>query len=334
MVPDLRSLYRGVTFIAIVLLVAGDAAAQTTASTSLPIAGSVPVASPPAALLSPVLPGPRPRDQQSPNPPAAQSKPKPSLEREFFKNILRDQKAIWTWPLHIRGEQARWLLPLAGGTAALIATDRYTAEDGGEFNINTTHQAATKDISYLGDIYGVAGVAGSFYLVGRIADNPKARETGVLVAEAAADGAVVAQILKYITERPRPGSDSGHGGFFDGGNSFPSGHATVAWSMAAVVAHEYKGHRWVAITAYGLASLVAAARFGAHEHFLSDVLFGSAIGYGIGRHVYNAHHDPDLDSEVFESKASAPWKSMSRIALAPCYDPTRRQYGLSASLKF
>src|SRR6185436_15272560 len=43
-----------------------------------------------------------------------------SLEKDFFKNILRDQKAIWTSPLHVRGRDARYLMPLAFGTAALI----------------------------------------------------------------------------------------------------------------------------------------------------------------------------------------------------------------------
>ena len=272
--------------------------------------------------------------QEPGNQPATQPRTKRSPERELLKNILRDQKAIWTWPLQIRGDQARWLFPLAGGTAALIATDRYTAEDAGEFNNNSTHQAISTDVSYAGFVYGVAGVAGSFYLVGRITDNPKARETGLLVAEAAADGTIVSQVLKYIAQRPRPGSDSGHGGFFDGGSSFPSAHSTVAWAMAAVVAHEYRGHKWVAISAYGIAALVGAARFAGHEHFLSDVLVGSVIGYGIGRHVYNAHHDPEIDNQVAELQSGHRMRSWSRLELTPRYNPARREYGLSASVKF
>jgi hypothetical protein len=282
------------------------------------------------ARLSPAWPSAQQPTNQTPG----QSKRKPSLERELVKNILRDQKAIWTWPLHIRSDQARWLLPLGGGTAALIATDRYTAEDAGEFNNNSTHQSISTDVSYAGFVYGVAGVAGSFYVVGRITDNEKARETGLLVAEAAADGTIVAQALKYIARRPRPGSDSGHGAFFEGGSSFPSAHSTVAWAMAAVVAHEYKGHRWVALSAYGVAALVGAARFAGHEHFLSDVLVGSVIGYGIGRHVYSAHHDPDVDNQVVESNGFRRVIQTSRVELTPRYNPARREYGISASVKF
>ena len=58
----------------------------------------------------------------SPTPKAA-----PTLEHEFLKNILRDQKAIWTSPFHLHHGDARWLGPLAIGTGALVATDRTTA---------------------------------------------------------------------------------------------------------------------------------------------------------------------------------------------------------------
>jgi membrane-associated phospholipid phosphatase len=329
--------YRGSIFIAIILSFAARSTAQT-----VPLAPSAS-----EGVISPVLPFPdltatglplahsaAPPGQQPPAHRSPKSPRKPSLESELLKNILRDQRDIWTWPLHITGEQARWLVPLAGGTAALIATDRYTAEEAGEFNNNSTHASLSKGFSDFGYVYGIAGAAGSFYLVGRITDNPRARETGLLVAEAAADGAIVSQVLKYIAERPRPGSDSGHGAFFDGGSSFPSAHSTVAWAMAAVIAREYKGHRWVAVTAYGIAALVGAARFAGHEHFLSDVLVGSAIGYGIGRHVYNAHHDPDLDSQISAPASSRRSLSTSRIALTPNYNPVRHEVGLSASLKF
>jgi len=55
--------------------------------------------------------------------PTPHSSSTPSLERRFFKNILRDQRAIWTSPLHLEGDDAKWLVPLGLSTAALIATD-------------------------------------------------------------------------------------------------------------------------------------------------------------------------------------------------------------------
>src|ERR1700687_1919793 len=69
---------------------------------------------------------PKPSQQQTPpaTAPGPQSTSKPSLERQFFSNILRAQRAIWTSPLHLHSHDAWWLVPLAGGTGALLATDR------------------------------------------------------------------------------------------------------------------------------------------------------------------------------------------------------------------
>src|SRR5204863_10166884 len=38
--------------------------------------------------------------------PSPSPTPTPSLEKDFFKNILRDQKAIWTSPAHVHGHDA------------------------------------------------------------------------------------------------------------------------------------------------------------------------------------------------------------------------------------
>src|SRR5260370_34196375 len=70
---------------------------------------------------------------QAPSPtpsPTPQSSKTPTLESQFFKNVLRDQEAIWTSPFRLHGRDARWLAPLALGTAALIATDRRTGDEG------------------------------------------------------------------------------------------------------------------------------------------------------------------------------------------------------------
>lgn len=232
-------------------------------------------------------------------PTTSQPSPKPSLERRFFRNLLRDQRDIWTMPFHLHGKDARWLVPLAVGTAALISTDRRTAKGIGD---NATRLSASRQVSKIGIGYVATGTAAAFYLVGRATDNEIARETGILGAEALINGIIVSQALKAITQRSRPIEQRGGGRiltggrFFRGGDAFPSGHAISAWSLAAVVAHEYSDHRLVQVSAYGLASLVSVSRFTGRRHYLSDVLIGSAVGYGIGRHVFRRHHDASLDA--------------------------------------
>ncbi|HKV42613.1 MAG TPA: phosphatase PAP2 family protein, partial [Blastocatellia bacterium] len=266
-------------------------------------------------------------DPAQSNPAPSPTSKGPSLEHDFLKNVLRDQRAIWTAPLHLHGRDAYWLVPLAGGTAALFATDRSTAEDGGEFAANSTHQKVSDSISSVGTIYVGAGLVGSLYVVGRLTDNSRARETAVLAAEAALDTAILGQALKFATGRARPSADSGRGDFLDRGSSFPSGHSLAAWSVATVIANEYRHRRWVAVSVYTLAAMVSASRFTGHHHFLSDILVGSAMGYGVGRYVYHAHHDPAMNRDTAAARGIGRHISewASRLSMTPLYNPTIRE---------
>lgn len=250
----------------------------------------------------------------------AQTPPKPkptpprSLERDFFKNILRDQKAIWTAPLHVERSDAKWMIPSGIGLMALIATDRTT---GDEIFESRGQLSASRGISYAGSVYGLGAVAGSFYLFGRKKNDYRARETGLLSAEALIDSVIVGSALKGITQRGRPLTGHERSEFFEGGNSFPSGHSTQAWAVATVIANEYKHRRAVQIAAYGVATAVSVARFTGQKHYLSDVVAGSALGFAIGRYVYSAHHrDPAI------SKSTWP-------RITPEFNRGARQYGVA-----
>jgi len=228
----------------------------------------------------------------TPTPPAPLATPTPTLERKFIRNILHDEIAIFTFPLHLNRHDSKWLIPLTLSTGALITTDPNTARALGN---SPSRLRISNDISYLGT-YGAGGTAAAFYLVGLATHNARARETGLLSGEALIDASIVGQVLKFAAQRPRPLDDEHRNGdFFEGGNSFPSGHALAAWSVATVIAYEYKDHALVQFGAYGLAAAVSVARYTGQNHFLSDVLVGSAIGYGVGRYVYKTHHDPNLD---------------------------------------
>jgi hypothetical protein len=116
-------------------------------------------------------------------------------------------------------------------------------------------------------------------------------EAGLLSGEAAINATAISYLLKGATQRQRPYSGSGQ--FFQSGDSFPSEHAAIAWSIASVMAHEYPG-TLTKFLAYGLAAGVSATRVTGQQHFPSDVIIGSALGWYFGRQVYRAHHDSDL----------------------------------------
>src|SRR2546427_3783910 len=259
--------------------------------------------------------------------PTPQASPTRSLERRFFKNILRDQRAIWTSPLHLEGDDAKWLVPLGLATAALIATDRRTA---GALHNDRLRLNISRDVAYLGSAGGASSIAGAFYLIGRATHNARARETGLLGGEALMDGGIVAFAIKHATQRRRPRAPE-PGDFFEGGLSFPSGHTTAAWSLATVVANEYRHNHLVQVSAYGLAAAASMARFTGRNHFLSDVLVGSAIGYGIGRYVYRTHHDPALES-TSQATPRAPSKLLPLII--PRYERSAGHYGVALVWSF
>ena len=98
--------------------------------------------------------------------------PAPSLEREFFKNILNDQKTIWTAPLRLQRSDAKWAIPAGIGFMALVTTDRITGDEIAESDgpVKLSHR-----VSDLGSVYSLGAVAGAFYLFGRGKNNDRAR---------------------------------------------------------------------------------------------------------------------------------------------------------------
>lgn len=72
------------------------------------------------------------------------------------------------------------------------------------------------------------------------------------------------------------------------GGAWPSGHTSSSFAFAAVL-DEYYGPK-IGIPAYILAGLVGWERIDDGEHDLSDVVFGAALGYVIGKTVAANHH--------------------------------------------
>jgi membrane-associated phospholipid phosphatase len=244
------------------------------------------------------------------------------LTSKLGMNILMDQKDIWTSPFHIhRQDWIPWVL-VAGGTAALIASDQWTAKQ----LPNTADQVAiSKNVSNLGAAYTVLPVTAGLYIGGAIGHNPKARETGILGGEAVLDSLIVASVIKVASRRARPLEGNGKGDFFQGGGSFPSGHAAESWALASVVAHEYNKNILYPITAYGLASLVSFSRLSGRQHFASDIFAGSAMGWFVGRHVFKTH----VDHAIHRRPASK--LSVLRPQVFPQFEPESRTRGITLS---
>jgi len=210
------------------------------------------------------------------------------LARKLVGNILLDQKEIWTSPFRMHASDAKWWIGFAAITAALIATDHSTST----LLENSKGQVTWgNNLSNIGTAYTLAPLIAGFYTFGVLRDDPKARETAVLGGEALLDSIIVVEVLKPIAGRNRPDNPVEKGKFFEGGASFPSGHAIESWTMASILSYEYGHTKWVPIVACSLAGVVSMSRFAAQKHFASDIVAGGAMGWFIGRYVWKTHQD-------------------------------------------
>src|SRR3984893_2225369 len=223
-----------------------------------------------------------------------------SVGLHLLKNIAADQKALWIGPKNLRWVDADWLVPLGGTAAAMFATD---TEYSKHLSNSPNRIKFSKNVSNYG-LVSIVGIGGGLYLWGHLTHDDHKIETGILAGEAAIDSLVPIYGLKYAFGRERPLQDNYRGRFGQGGVSFPSEHAAAVWSIASVIAHEYPGPL-TSLFVYGLASAVTASRINAKQHFPSDVLVGSAIGWLEGMYVYRKHHDPRIGGGEWETYAEA-----------------------------
>ena len=210
---------------------------------------------------------------------------------EILRRFPGDQVAIFTAPVRVPEHKHAWayLIPFVAA-AALIPLDKYITNQ-----LPPGQGGASQTISDVG-AFGTAGAVGGLYIYGLVRHDNHARETGILGAESLLDSLLPRLAMSYALGRYRPfqgpGEALGEGEFFGPhrwNTSFPSGHATYTWAMASAIAHEYPSTKsklfW-----YGVGTAVAVTRVTSKQHFASDVVAGSALGYFIGLHVWHAHH--------------------------------------------
>jgi hypothetical protein len=219
----------------------------------------------------------------------SESAPEPVIRaprENFAAALLKDQTHLLSSPFHIRRGDVKWLLPLSAGAAALLATDHKVSaavKDAEDI------RPASRFLSRLGGGAPTMIASGSLYGIGKLTHNDKAADTGLLATEAILHSQLVVQGLKMMFNRERPEKINGNGGFWDGGRSFPSGHAATSFAFATVAAGKYKDKKLVVFGAYGLATAISMSRIGGMNHHPSDVLIGATIGHLIGRYILHRH---------------------------------------------
>ncbi len=139
-----------------------------------------------------------------------------------------------------------------------------------------------------------AGVAAHQLLAGRAGSDLAVGAKDLLfVTEAVTTALALNQAVKLAVGRQRPFvrygnyEEADRRPESDDNLSFFSGHATLAFSMAAAAGtvsslRGYRSAPWVWAIGMTLASAVGYTRIAADQHYLTDVLVGAAVGTAIG----------------------------------------------------
>jgi membrane-associated phospholipid phosphatase len=150
-------------------------------------------------------------------------------------------------------------------------------------------------------------LVGALFVAGRFAPQGRFRAATYDFAQAAVVTEAYTGLLKYGVRRGRPdGSDN---------LSFPSGHTSIAFTLATVTDRHYG---WkVGVPAYVLASGVGLSRIESNRHHLSDVLAGATLGIIVGRTVTRLDGEPPARKRV--------------VTVGPATDPHGQGVGLAVS---
>ncbi|HTQ31151.1 MAG TPA: phosphatase PAP2 family protein [Opitutaceae bacterium] len=226
---------------------------------------------------------------------------------DYGRIVWHEAGYVFTAP--VRWDQTDWL-EFGGATAAVAGTAvllDQPVRDAARRNRGSTAEHFANNFERFGAEYSF-GVIGAFYLGGLAGRDDRAKVVAEDGLAASLFSGSVAFAVKEAAGRSRPNANRGvfHFSPFSGNASFPSGHATQAFTVASVIAAHYDDNPWIDSAAYGLAALVGVARIDHNAHFASDVLAGALLGNAVGRMV--VHY-----------RASAPSNVSFSPVIAPCF---------------
>ncbi len=153
--------------------------------------------------------------------------------------------------------------------------------------VQANRSGGTDDLARIAGNFGKGEVlfplVGTLYLYGRETGNNRlVRASRKAFKNMATSGALVI-VIKWVTGRARPLEERGPRSFqpFSQHDSFPSGDAALAFSVASAFAEEYPGE--YEFFAYSVAGLVAYSRIHKDAHWASDILMSAIISTEISR---------------------------------------------------
>jgi membrane-associated phospholipid phosphatase len=210
------------------------------------------------------------------------------LNKEFLLNFGNDFVDVLVSPKNWKGKDFLNFSAVMGAGFLLYAVDQDIQQWVGEHR-SSSSEDIFKVITHLGDGVVLIGLMAALYVSGEVSDNNSLRKTALLSLESMLTTGVVIRGLKSVAGRARPWTGESSHSFHPFSTkssfaSFPSGHASSAFAVAAVIADQ-SNKVYVDVIAYSLATLVAISRVHIDKHWASDILVGSAIGYFVAKKI-------------------------------------------------
>ena len=212
-----------------------------------------------------------------------QTEEKPELPAHTgFKALLFDTASDFA---AFPRRPSTWVILAIGGAGAAIA---HPFDD--EANAHLVGSDAVGKFfapgKYIGAMYTQVGMAVGFYTIGRYvmphADGaPKTNKVshiGFDMLRSLIVSQTMTQAMKQSIRRSRPTGEC---------CAFPSGHSSAAFATASTLERHF-GYRGAWPT-FVVATYVAMSRMHDNRHFLSDVVFGGALGIASGWSVVGRH---------------------------------------------
>jgi membrane-associated phospholipid phosphatase len=188
----------------------------------------------------------------------------------------------YTSPARWKGKDWLRLGGVLAGTAALTLADQPVRKFW--TNQNSPFLDGVNTVGYhYGKPYTAFLFTGGFYLGGLLFKSEWAKETGVMLGTSLLSAGLMEMTLKPAIGRARPSTGEGNYEltFFNreaGFHSFPSGHASMAFTISMVMARRVNSVP-VKIFFYSLAASTVACRLYSDAHWISDVAFGGTIAW-------------------------------------------------------
>lgn len=191
---------------------------------------------------------------------------------------------------------------ILSATAISFSLDHPVREGVSKIHSGSVDQVGRLAEKFGNPRYGLA-LSGAIYLTGYFSENKEIRKTGLMLLEGIFMNGLITEGLKVMIGRSRPHNNEGnfdidfmHMEADDNDHSLPSGHTSTVFTIATILSNRI-GNPYITAVLYSAAGLTAFQRIQKDHHWISDTIFGAALGTVVGLKVIKLNSEINSSSE-------------------------------------